>query len=199
MTLSTDIYIRSTEAGPSQDEVFDKVNEILETPPREERIVVDEPEDVTYWPERAGQRRLSNQLGQGFAAIIDTRARFDFGPMIGQHRTEEDDACEPDCDYSAHVVPKHHINVDLDTAYGYSEGGMGCTELHASAIIALYAWLQDEFPGSLLWWSNEYSGALYAGVRAEDMTEFLGGGDSAMAWFQSAVLPVMEQMGAVQL
>lgn len=201
MTLSTDIYIRSTEAGPSQDEVFDQLNVILGTPPREKRQILDEAEDTSIWPERRDQRSLSNRIGQGFAAIIDTRARFDFGPMVGSHRTEADDpgdACEADCDYSAHIVPKHHIHADLDTAYGYRDDrGFGCTELHALTIVELDAWLKREFPGARLWWVDEYRDALHEGTSEESMTEFLGGGEKAAAWFQSSVRPVLEQMGAV--
>lgn len=89
-----------------------------------------------------------------------------------------------------------HFEVSWDTAYGYSCNGMGCSELHALALIEL----DRIMPWQIVAWNNEYSGEWHevgpGGMmdQEDNIAEFLGSGDQAMDWFKNQVLPVFESL-----
>lgn len=185
MTLSTDIYVHGT--GVTQREVYDKVNDLLDIPA--ERRVIDGPNE---WEWQQGDYRLSNELGQGFPAIVETHANADGSIITPGH----DDECaewaksdgEP-CTWARHIVPPWHVHVDLDTAYSYrdTERGWGCAQLHGWVIAALIDWLAER--DCTLHWVNEYAGTLHEG--RDGLEAFLGDGAQADAWFKGAALPAI--------
>ena len=176
MTLSTDIYIHGT--GVTQREVYDKVNELLGIPA--ERRIIDGP---NTWEWQPGDYRLSNELGQGFPAIVDTYANADGSEVIPSHDAD----CDEDCDWPR-CTTAFHVHVDLDTAYGYrDERGWTCTMLHGWVIAALIDWLAPK--GCTLRWVDEYAGTLHEGT--DHLEAFLGNGAEAQAWFTTQALPAM--------
>ena len=178
MTLSTDILIH----GPiDQEEVYAKVNDILEIPAaRKVRDVIE-----------GGVRDLSNVLGQGFPAIVDTRARIDGQPIEPEGHETGEWACEADCDYWRHVAPAYHVGVDLDTAYAGTSHiagrDMDCNSLHAYVIVELVKWLSER--GLTLHWVNEYSGQV--NYMLDGLAEFIGDGDQAQGWFHNLAMPAI--------
>lgn len=181
MTLSTDIYITGTAV--TQRQVYDKVNDLLNVPA--ERIIIDEHIDADRWLSRGADHRLSNQLGQGFAAIIDTYANED-GSIVECSQHEDD--CDDGCASHYCAPPPHHVHVDLDTGYAYrGERGESCSMLHAGVIVALHDWLVPL--GCSLHWVNEYTGDVHAGL--DGLRDFIGNGAEADAWFATVAWPAI--------
>lgn len=175
MTLSTDIYIDGPIAHRA---VYDKVNEILGivNPAAKEG-----PVDTSYsWnAHKEGYWDIDNVPGQGFKAWVMTCSRLDGERMI---RPAEDDPDDPRPEFD-----EGYVSVNLDTAYGYREGGLNCTTLHASVIVDLGQWLLSQ--GVTFRWRNEYTGEVNAGFNG--IEDFIGSGDEASAWFESTVKPAL--------
>lgn len=122
MTLSTDIYLRTSRSG---QEVYEKVNDLLNIPNGLVRYTRTEKDGVVH---------ISNEPGQGFSAwvIVDFSAD-------GSNLVDDPDQCSSWCDeednYHDHS-PVHNVKINLDTGYSYrGAGGIGCADLHAIVIV----------------------------------------------------------------
>lgn len=180
MTLATDIYI--TGIGVTMREVYDQVNDLLEIPA--DRLFTETPTSIR------------NRIGQGFPAIVDVTAAADGGFVTPEHEDycaeEAEESGEP-CGYHRHTEP-HHVHVDLDTAYSYSDDrGWDCSRLHAYVILSLAGWLSDK--GCTVRWTNEYAGTVHDATDREAFERFIGSGDAAAEWFVGSVLPAIAAMG----
>jgi hypothetical protein len=137
-----------------------------------------------------GSRCLRNQLGQGLPAILDITYRAD-GPLATPEQaaacTED---CEPDDDY--HYHPRAcWADVDFDTAYGYRDArGWGCGDLHAALVAEVGNWLDER---GVRWeWRNEFTSDVHGGdTRYERLLDLVRGGDEAVNWFRTSVLPAI--------
>lgn len=137
-------------------------------------------EQVERWRRTTDQ--ITTVIGQGLPGIVE--AEYIEGGRLPEWRDED----EPE------RVLRTECSVALswDTAYSYSEGGLDCTSLHASALLHLKESLPE---GVTMRWQNEYTGRWHGGVEPEDLRDFLGGGDSAQAWFLNVVVPFIVERG----
>lgn len=128
---------------------------------------------------------ISTRIGQGLPGITDIDYRVDGTPLYTEDQYEQDD----DEDEPRFVRPAGLIELSWDTAYSANYNGVGCTELHVSALIYLFEELQAR--GLTMTWKDEYRGTWHKGISQEAFAEFLGSGDNAMAWFQGTVKPAI--------
>lgn len=140
-------------------------------------------------PEMADRHRyrsdfIRTQIGQGLPGIVE--CKYIEG---GRLEVEWDDE---DTDEPWQTQRACAAEISWDTAYGYKDNGLTCTMLHVSALIHL----RDALPeGVTMRWQNEFTGEWHDGLEEEDLKDFLGGGDSAMEWFNGAVVPYIESQG----
>ena len=191
MTLSTDIYVQGDV--PARD-VFEFVlAQLLEFDeamrPRDEVI------------EHTGPKSFGSRLGQGLPAILSV-----YHEPNGECRTVEQ-AAEHDeeicnlptsswvdqdsvmCDGSSHE-PACHIEVNLDTAYGFrGPNGMRCSDLHAVMIVRLGRWLAERSVPYA--WRNEYTGEIHQGD--DGIEELLSAGVDADRWFDNTAMPAIRR------
>lgn len=144
--------------------------------------------DTAQWKQYSPTNRCT-VIGQGLPGIVDVNYNPDGGDCLYTTYEYDDD------DNETEILNPCAAELSWDTAYGYREGGLTCTELHASALIYLYQSLPD---GVTMRWQNEYSGKWWDGLDNDGLTDFLGGGDEAFAWFHNVVVPVMEAEAAVE-
>lgn len=180
MTLTTHIFITGT--GVTQRDVYDKVNDLL-TIPATRRFR--EGPNSRYW--YRGDHEISNEIGQGFPAIVDTFANRDGSLIAPKHAAD----CDPECDAHVCTIP-HHVHLRLDTSYGYDdERGWSVSQLHAWVIATLVGWLAPK--SCSLIWIDEYTATAHEGT--DHLDEFLGSGRAAQAWFRDTVLPAIASAG----
>lgn len=187
MTLNTNIRI---EGAASHREVFDaSVAAIMHAANRENEI---DSALIEYAHAGEGSHRVDTMVGNDgsyTSAKRDwTNHTAQWGTVIGQGLPgivwveDEDD----------------HYMLSYDTGYGYREGGLGCTELHVSALVHLTHLLPKGT--SVVEWENEYTGEwnkTVGGAIGPGVPEFLNGGDDAMEWFARIIPAIMSEMDNV--
>lgn len=148
MTLSTNVLICNPQPIAL---VWDYVTqELLKRP---DYVFVDSQHEAHDWEEKIRRGVAIERTGEpGQGALAWTFAKWnpdgpilvatEFAPM------EEDE----DGDLIATRWSDGSILLDFDTAYGFDQGGAGCSDLHAYFILRLFG----EF--GALWWENEYTG-----------------------------------------
>lgn len=178
MTLNTNIYVQ----GPMEAlTVFHKCRELIGAT------------DTHTWEDDAdgtrgdGSRLLMNHMGQGLPALLWLHYRAD-----GALRPDGDacsEYCDPEDGYHHHD-PMYWIDVDFDTAYGYSDSYGGCGTLHARLVFELGSWLDDQgVPWS---WRNEFTGEVHGGdERFRRLSDLVDGGQTATSWFKGVVEPAI--------
>ncbi len=175
MTLSTYVYVRD---AVDVEEIWQKCQDIIGTAsPQWSESESDRYGDGTVW--------RSNEPGQGFSAWLLMHYKRDGGQVPAE-------VCVADCDQPCTYQhpPAWSLEVNFDTAYGYSDSMGGCGDLHARLVFALGQWLDER---DVDWsWRNEFTGEVhhrYAGLDA------LGsGGRQAQEWFVGSVLPAIQAM-----
>lgn len=199
MTLHTKVAIQHTGPAPARltgREGFDlALRAILRAAERDESEVADvklyDPKPGTSWDATAksflpdGTTDLMSVLGQGLPGIIDATYNDDGSPLYLEDAYSDEEEDEDPYFKS----PAALMLVGWDTAYGYDQNGIGCTELHARALVHLLGMVQAK--GFTLSWKNEYTGEWHAGVRYQDIAEFVGNGGDAMNWFLGVVKPAV--------
>lgn len=150
---------------------------------------------------------IGNAPGQGFDAWAITKHN-NGKPIVWLERVDVATATRPswydnDQEWFAALEDEErwyskypsntYAYVDFDTAYGYRENGMNCTMLHASYIVRLFKEFAEP-RGIDIYWRNEYTGEWYKNLDAAGLEDFLGGGDAAMEWFNTSVVPMMQRM-----
>jgi hypothetical protein len=186
MTLSTNIYVLDQIDA---HEVFRFCQEMLGRYDEDRRGP-----DQQRWSDGEGYsdksaRRIGNNIGQGLPAILDITYR-DGAPLTTKEQSaEHDEDCDSDCSGRWHDRACW-LDIDFDTAYGYSHNGMGCADLHAAFIGELGQWLDAK---GIRWeWRNEYTGEVHGGdERYSALAAFMADGFSGTAWFQHTVLPAL--------
>lgn len=174
MTLCTHVYVRD-QVEPA--EVFAYCRDLLGAT-----------DEITTYKrvDTDGSWSMGNDLGQGLDALLWVDYRPD-GPL----RTPEQEQshtkwCEEDCDGSRHE-PACWLEVAFDTAYGYRKDGEGCGQLHARLVAKLGLWLDAN---NVSWlWENEFTGERHEGYAR--LSDLVGGGEDARAWFKDIVEPVI--------
>ncbi len=94
---------------------------------------------------------IANQLGQGFAAIVEIHYGLD-GPLQmegfdygGEFHDEADGPFVP--------APAAAVCAELDTAYGYKgPDGETCSQLHLRLATAVAGWVRERHPDADVWW-----------------------------------------------
>lgn len=179
MTLSTNVYF-TTFVEP--EALMDFVNEELlhATDPKIERT----------------ETSIGNELGQGFdawASIEHNKGeKFVHKPwMSDEWYAENPDDLAREIARFDEAEGKSYVRLNFDTAYGYSDNGMGCGALHASYIAKLYAYYHmfslTEKDGTVFFWRNEFTDDVFENVDGlETLDE---GGREAESWFKEMVLP----------
>lgn len=98
------------------------------------------------------------------------------------------EADSEDCDGAGYSHrPACWLELDFDTAYGYSVNGMGCGDLHAVLVGELGEWLTGR--GVRWLWQNEFTGEIHDDPKK--LVELVSGGFEATAWFTTSVLPAI--------
>lgn len=139
--------------------------------------------------DKDGSRTLAMVGGQGLPGWLMIDYHPDKPLRINDGERYFPDS-EEDEDESDQKRPRCAYEVSLDTAYGYrGPNGEGCTELHASFVVRLAAWLLEQ--GSGCCWQNEFSGEWAAPDNPEAFRAFLGDGDNANDWFRGTVWPAI--------
>ena len=136
---------------------------------------------------RAKRDSISTVIGQGLPGIVDCDFRADGSPLAPEDVHEEFDSRWHDSPEEVTVEQRAcQVQLSWDTAYSYNEGGMGCTELHARALVNLFQTLPA---GVTMTWQNEFTGDVFAGL--DGLVEFLGDGSSARSWFNNEAMPAI--------
>lgn len=105
---------------------------------------------------RAGETRtyddseFTTTLGQGLGAIWEVTYGDD-GPLNWPPLEWREDGEEPEPE----SLPVHFVSANLDTAYGYSNGGAGCGDLHAFLLREIGAWLDASGADEWAWLHEE--------------------------------------------
>lgn len=146
----------------------------------EEQSVEDEP---TIYGEVEGYNKESRMLmtscGQGLSAWIMVHYVPD-GPYRAEDYRETEDDYE---DYR----PACHLELSMDTAYGYSGPGGGCGALHAVLVQQIGTILDDM---EIAWsWEDESTGEIYSGY--DNLDKLASSGAEASQWFEKDILPLM--------
>lgn len=179
MTLSTHVYLL-TEADPH--DVFFECRRLLGAGDHVEWFD-NEPEKWTDY------HVLRNRAGSGLNALL--WLRYQPGEMLRASNACDED-CEPDCTRQWHTPP-HWIDLDFDTAYGFSDEYGGCGALHARLVFELGGWLDER---GIMWaWQNEFSGEVHVGDKYAHLQDLLGDGQRAMRWFKETVEPLIATLG----
>lgn len=178
MTLNTHIYLTGPIGARQAFETATSV--ILKTAGREgETAKVDPPRESWDGP---GVELLSTVPGQGLPAWVMCHYRKD-GPLAPVDQYDDDDDYEEE---PYLIRPACDLELSWDTAYGYKDNGLSCTQLHVLALIELRRVLPAEVA---MKWKNEYSGKINA--ELEGFEDFLGAGREAGSWFES-IRPILE-------
>lgn len=119
---------------------------------------------------RPGERVISNRPGAGLPGWLIVHYGAD-GPL------PDGCECEDDSDEDEHrsCRPSGAIVISLDTGYGYSENGAGCSDLHAWVVRETGRWLDAQHVSWL--WLDEYEGTWHRGD--EHLEAF---GNAAIGW-----------------
>lgn len=123
----------------------------------------------------------------GGAYRTETEAAAHDTDICNVPESEFFDADDPVCDGSHHD-PACHLQIDMDTGYGFrGPNGMRCDHLHG-VIIARLGVLLDEraAPWS---WRNEYTGEVHQGATGLD--GLLRAGEAGNAWFDNVAFPAI--------
>lgn len=198
MTLSTDIYVLGKIDGHDLHRWI-HVN-LFNLDPDHPVSYKEEVEGQTYTSEWRGtyvarENELANAPGQGFPAWLilnwtDEAREFDNGVENIEELGEDDR--EWTLKVREAIGSPYFAHLNFDTAYGYRQDGMGCTELHASYIVRLY---REYFEprGIEIVWEDEYRGTYHRNLDSLGMKQFLGAGDEAMEWFAN-IVPVLQKI-----
>lgn len=93
----------------------------------------------------------------------------------------------PDALYRSDDAAAAHLDISLDTAYGYQDELGGCGDLHARFVAALGAWLDSK---GVRWsWKNEFTGEIHEG--ADRLDDLGAGGKQAQQWMIRTVIPAL--------
>jgi hypothetical protein len=130
------------------------------------------PEDIT------DARTTQTLIGQGLPAWTWMTYR-NFGDPFPSYTQDPEDYDDPT------TFPASYADVMFDTSYGYQDSYGGCATLHARFLVHL---LQKGYTFS---WVNEFTGELHEGL--DGLEAFMDGGAEAEEWFQTVVLPVIEE------
>lgn len=197
MTLSTHVYVLDPA---DHREVFRFCQALVakyddhSRPPHQQRWSAEAREtyrDGTWAIRPDSPWCVSNELGQGLPAWLLVTYRPDAPLRTPEQAAACDEDCDEDCDRSHSYRRACWLDVDFDTAYGYSVHDMGCGDLHALLVVVeLGQWLDSL---SVRWeWQNEFTGDVHGGEdRYRRLIDLSSGGFEASAWFQSTVLPAI--------
>jgi hypothetical protein len=173
-----------TDAPVNPRRLHDFVTSLVNPDGHEVRLVPQRDED--RWGPKDNQ--LWNAPGQGLNALIWTTYGQD-GPLQVEGRDV------PYADYPEEgfePAPPATVDVSMDSPYGFSLDGMGCTEYHTGLMHALNAFVLREFPVAKNHWYNEYAGTWHTFDDVDGWEEFVGDGSKAMAWFGEVVKPLIK-------
>lgn len=110
------------------------------------------------------------EIGQGLPGAVDIRYRAGGLPVAAEDEYEDpEDAADPD--HLRIVTPAHHVMLFWDTAYSHRHNGLGCSGLHAAALVYLDGMLRAE--GLTMKWCNEYTGEWFSGLDRAGLEEFV--------------------------
>lgn len=146
---------------------------------------------------------MGNRIGQGFPAWFWMTYRPD-GPLRaaqtyyadgdGDHEVTDaalvtHEYCEPGCTDAHEANPPMAVELNFDTAYGYtSPQGFGCSVLHALYIVRIGRWLAAR---RVSWrWYNEFTGEWHDGF--DGLAAFVGDGQRAASWYHEQVEPLIK-------
>lgn len=202
MTLSTDIYVLGKIDGHHLHRwIHTNLFGLAPDHPVVFSEKVEGQEYVSKWSGKksiARESQLSNTPGQGFPAWLimewtDEAREYDNGFTEEELNDPDNGQAEWVLETRKAIGSPYYAHLNFDTAYGYREGGMGCTELHASYIVRLY---REYFEprGIDIIWRDEYRGTYHKNLSEEGMREFLGAGDEAMDWFYNKVVPMLDEI-----
>jgi hypothetical protein len=208
MTLSTDVYIVDEI---DVHEVFRYAQGLVakydaqKRPPEQQAF--DDDQD-TSWDGVPGQFSakpgnpwtIANKPGQNLPAWLMLHYRPGEPLRTPEQAAEHDEDCNipGNEDYDADAAectgvegyahrPACWLNLDLDTAYGYDQNGMGCGDLHAALVAELGEWLTER---GIKWlWRNEFTGEIHDDPKR--LVDLCSGGFEAKAWFRTSVLPAI--------
>jgi hypothetical protein len=194
MTLNTHVWLH----GPIHGEVAFTLalQAILDAADRGAELdaVRVEYDDNGGWSSRCTGHDLLQTVPQGLPAWTCCWYRHDGSPVATDDRLEQFDArWHSEEDPPGIEQRKCQVEISWDTAYGYSERGIGCTELHARALVLLHSWLPE---GVTLTWQNEFSGEIFDGLTG--LEGFLGDGAKANDWYRNVAAPAIAAHIAAQ-
>lgn len=158
------------------------------------------------WNDPAG-RTICNKIGQGLPAILSIDYGVERPLRTAKQVAEHDEDCNlpggkyydaerPNCDGTYHDRACW-ADIDFDTTYGYRDSrGWGCGDLHAVLVAEVGNWLDER---GIRWeWRNEFTGDVHGGdTRYERLLDLVRGGDEAVNWFRTSVLPAIAAGGEV--
>ena len=150
MTLNT--YFHVTTPGIDPQEIWNLLMSHVET---EDTV----PDSVHTGPAkygRDGQTRMGTRPGSGRLALCDMYYT-ETGEELSRHPSETDDPELVDWDNDLYYVPRSHICMSFDTAYGYrGPNGEGCSDLHQNILRSLASYVTSH--GGEFIWKDEYTG-----------------------------------------